>query len=432
MRDEFYCLSELIVDSFAGGGGASTGIEAALGTRVDVAIDHDPEALTMHARNHPRSAHYCEDVWAVDPEDVCRGKPVGLMWLSPDCKHFSHARGGKPVEKKIRGLAWIAVRWARAVRPRVIILENVEEFRDWGPLGEDGRPDPLRKGLTFRRFVGSLRNLGYTCDMRSLRACDFGAPTTRKRLFLVARCDGQPIVWPEPTHGGILRPYNSAAGCIDFSLPCPSIFDRERPLVHNTLRRIAAGTKRYVIDCERPFIVPLTHHGAGGIKHAVVAAFLAKHNGIGPKMVVGQGLNEPVHTIPAIDQKAIVTNTLAPASAGLERARQVYAFLMKFYSKGGQWSSLLDPMHTIPAKDRMALVMVHGEPHVIADIGMRMLTPRELFNAQGFPGSYDIEADGLLSKTAQVRMVGNSVSPPLAQALVRANLIEAAQRIGLK
>lgn len=264
-------VREIIVDNFAGGGGASTGIELATGRSVDIAINHDPAAIAMHTANHPETEHYCESVWDVEPRKATRGRPVGLAWFSPDCKHFSKAKGGKPVEKNIRGLAWVAVRWAATVRPRVIILENVEEFKTWGPLTEDGQPDISQKGRTFRSFVNALRRHGYVVEWRELRACDYGAPTIRKRLFLVARCDGRPIVWPEPTHGdpespevksGKLLPWRTAAEIIDWSIPCPSIFTRKKPLAENTLRRIARGIERFVINNPMPFIVRVNHSGS--------------------------------------------------------------------------------------------------------------------------------------------------------------------------
>jgi DNA (cytosine-5)-methyltransferase 1 len=261
--------NELIVDSFAGGGGASLGIQWALGRSPDIAINHDKEAIALHAANHPDSLHLAEDVWKVDPVEACAGRPVGLMWLSPDCKHFSKAKGGKPVSKRIRGLAWVATRWAAAVKPRVIVLENVEEFRTWGPVLPDGKPCPMRRGQTFKAFVRKLERLGYTVEWRELRACDFGAPTIRKRLFLVARSDGQPIEWPTPTHGkGRSLPWRTAAECIDWSLNCPSIFltkaearaiGVKRPLAPATMRRIARGIKKFVLDNPHPFIV-----GVGG------------------------------------------------------------------------------------------------------------------------------------------------------------------------
>lgn len=254
---------EIIVDNFAGGGGASTGIEMATGRSVDIAINHDPDAIAMHKTNHPTTEHYAESVWDIRPQEVVKGRPVALVWLSPDCKHFSKAKGGKPVEKKIRGLAWVAVRWAATVKPRVIMLENVEEFQTWGPLNGD-KPCQKRKGHTFKSFVNALERQGYQVDWKELRACDFGAPTIRKRLFLIARRDGQPITWPKPTHAapdslpvkaGKLLPYRTAAECIDWSIPCPSIFDRKRPLAENTMKRIARGIQKFVLDNPEPFIV---------------------------------------------------------------------------------------------------------------------------------------------------------------------------------
>ena len=263
---------ELIIDNFAGGGGTSTGLERAFGRPVDIAINHDPEALAMHAINHPDTQHLCESVWDVDPIAVTGNQPVGLVWLSPDCKHFSKAKGGTPVAKHIRGLAWVGMRWVAKCKPRVLMLENVEEFKTWGPLlvGADGtaRPDPARKGKTFESFVRQLRGHGYVVDWRELRACDQGAPTIRKRLFLIARRDGLPIVWPETTHGdptsarvlaGKLLPYRTAAECIDFTLPAASIFDRKKPLATNTQRRVAKGLWRHVLTSASPFVV-----GVGG------------------------------------------------------------------------------------------------------------------------------------------------------------------------
>jgi DNA (cytosine-5)-methyltransferase 1 len=483
---------ELIIDNFAGGGGASTGIELALGRRVDVAINHDPEAVAMHTANHPETRHYCESVWNIDPREVTQGRPVGLVWLSPDCKHFSKAKGGKPVEKKIRGLAWVALRWADVARPRVIMLENVEEFRTWGPLVIDGdgkaRPCPKNKGREFNAFCNALRRHGYHVEHRELRACDYGTPTIRKRLFLIARRDGQPIVWPEATHGGPrniatrakkLKPWRTAAECIDFSLPCPSIFERTRPLADATLSRIAKGVMRYVVEAAEPFIVGLAHgehkeragsrshsisepvrtvHAGGGNyalvapaltehanassprsmpadeplrticaqtkggHHALVSAFLAKHYG----GVVGTGLDTPISTVTSIDHHSLVT-----VSTDGPHAEDVRAFLIKYYGNEQDGVEVSEPMHTVTARERFGLVTVAGTEYQIADIGMRMLAPRELYKAQGFPDDYIIEhgidATGKripLTKTAQVRMCGNSVCPPLAAALVAANLPE--------
>ena len=398
---------ELIVDNFAGGGGASTGIELATGRSVDIAINHDPAAIAMHRANHPSSKHYCENVWDVDPVEACAGRPVGLAWFSPDCKHFSKAKGGKPVEKAIRGLAWVAIRWAKLVRPRVIILENVEEFTTWGPL-IGNRPDPTRKGQTFRRFVHALKRYGYCVEWNELRACDYGAPTIRKRFFLIARCDGLPIVWPEPTHGdpstlfvasGILHPWRTAAEIIDWTIPCPSIYDRKKPLCKNTMRRIARGLRKFVLEHPQPYIVD---------DH--IAPFLIQyHTEQSGKEVRGQALDKPLMTADSSNRYGLVT-----------------ALLIKYYGQG-EGQSLREPLHTITTKDRFGLVIVRGEPYQIIDIGLRMLTPRELFRAQGFPEGYiiDRDADGKhYPKSAQVARCGNAVPPPFAEALVRANLPE--------
>ncbi len=533
----------LVIDNFAGGGGASTGIELGLGRPVDIAVNHDPEAVAMHDINHPHTRHFCESVWEVDPRVIADGKPVDLAWFSPDCKHFSKAKGGAPVKKEIRGLAWVAIRYAATVKPKVIMLENVEEFVTWGPLATDGRPCPKNKGRTFASFTNALKRLGYQVDWRELRACDYGAPTIRKRLFLIARRDDQPIVWPEPTHGDPaseavkakrLKPWRTAAEIIDWSLPCPSIFERKKPLAENTLRRIARGIQRYVLDSSDPFLVKVNHgydyfrgqpldeplqtitsklgtglvvptlapfitehangstqrnmpadaplrticaqvkgghfalvsptliqvgYGerkgqaprvpgldkplgtavAGGNKHALVAAFLAKHYG-GNYTGPGSSLENPLPTATTVDHNALVTSHLVKLrnnqhsqgvtepmptlTAGGGHVGEVRAFLLKYYGTNvGQ--DLQEPLHTVTTKDRHALVMIKGEPYQIVDIGMRMLEPHELFAAQGFPADYihNRTAGGKkLSKAAQVRMCGNSVCPPVAAALVRANL----------
>lgn len=497
---------ELIVDNFAGGGGASTGIAMALGREVDIAINHDPEAIAMHSANHHLTKHYCESVFEVDPIEVCDGKPVGLAWFSPDCKHFSKAKGGKPVDKNIRGLAWVATRWAKRVRPRLIILENVEEFLKWGPL-VGNLPNKAREGELFRQFVRQLERYGYVVEYRILRACDFGAPTTRKRLFLIARCDGQPIVWPEPTHaspksptalGKKLKPWRTASEIIDWSLPCPSIFDRKKPLAENTLRRIAKGIEKFLLGEQQPFIVTCNHDGdgfrgqqldepfrtvtatrdahglvipnliqvswgeregqaprvpgldkpmgvtpAGGIKHALAVATLIKHYGGNYKGDAIE-LAQPLHTITAQDHHSLVTANLirffgtADAHSLDEPLRtimadgaggkfgMVQAFLLKYYGKPekAEMQSLDDPLHTVTARHRFALITIRNEQYIMVDIGMRMLEPHELFAAQGFPKNYVIRPNFKgkpLSKSAQVRMVGNSVSPVLACALVKAN-----------
>ncbi|MDR5867256.1 DNA cytosine methyltransferase [Halomonas koreensis] len=440
---------ELVVDNFAGGGGASEGIEQALGRPVDLAINHDATAIAVHTANHPGAEHSVADVWDIDPEQAVHGMPVGLAWFSPDCRHHSKAKGGRPVSKSVRGLAWVAARWAAKVKPRVIALENVEEFLDWGPLikGADGkaRPDPARKGETFRGFVRALRRHGYEVDWRILRACDYGAPTIRQRLILGARRDGLPLHWPAPTHGdpaslavrrGKLLPWESAASCIDWSIPCPSIFDRARPLADATLRRIARGVMRFVVEAEDPFIAPITQAARPAGAH-LVAAFLAKHY----TGVIGADLRQPLPTITATDHNALVAVSLVnlkgsdrggrdprqpmpTVCAGDTHVGAVAAFLVKYYGRGiGQPCS--DPLHTTPTRDRFGLVTVtlSGEQYAIVDIGMRMLQPHELSAGQGFPDGYQFaEAGGrAVPKYQQVRLIGNSVCPPLARAYVEAN-----------
>ena len=287
LPEEGAAVMGLIIDLFAGGGGTSLGIERALGRSPDIAVNHDPEAVAMHKANHPHTKHYCENVWAVNPREATAGRPVDFLWASPDCKHFSKAKGGKPLDKKIRSLAWVIVKWAAWTRPQVIAMENVEEFRKWGPLDRKGRPIKALEGTTFSNFVFALRKLGYKVDYRDLKACDYGAPTSRKRFFLVARRDGAPIVWPVRTHGvGTGRPYRTAAECIDWSIPCPSIFEREKELAQNTLRRIAKGLVRYVLSNPSPFIVSVNHGGD---------AFR------------GVGMDEPMHTL-ALDGPLMVVD----------------------------------------------------------------------------------------------------------------------------
>lgn len=364
---------EIIVDNFAGGGGASTGIELAIGKSVDIAINHDPAAIAMHKANHPETEHYCDSVWEVDPVKACRGRKVALAWFSPDCKDHSKAKGGKPVDKNIRGLAWVAEKWAGKVKPRIIILENVEEFQDWGPLiakrdketgrvikkdgyyNDDGKfvnyiaepheqvpisqqlltRDPKRKGKHFKAFVRALKRHGYSVEWRELRACDYGAPTIRKRFFLVARCDGNPIVWPEPTHGdpdgievrcGLLKPWKTAADIIDWELPCPSIFERKKPLAENTLKRIAKGIKKFVIDNNEPFIVQVNysganHHYCNSVKKPL-STITSKHGfGVVTPVVSQLGqtgggdrlhdIKEPLSTIVTKQEHMLVTPFLA-------------------------------------------------------------------------------------------------------------------------
>lgn len=555
----------LFVDNFAGGGGASTGIELAIGRNVDIAINHDPDAIAMHRANHPNSKHYCEDVWEVDPVEACEGQPVTLAWFSPDCKHFSRAKGGKPADKNIRGLAWVAVKWAYLVRPSVIMLENVPEIQTWGPLGADNRPIKERSGETFHGFIKALTTgipadhpafsemcealsitgesdmakrlidgLGYDIEYRTLRSCDYGAPTTRTRFYMIARCDGRPIVWPKPTHGhknspevkaGKKKPYHTAAECIDWSIPAQSIFERDRPLADNTLRRIARGIQRFVIDNPEPFIVTVNHGGDGfrgqsineplqtvtakhgygivtptimcnngnnvgasvesplptvttGNRNFLVAPTLIQyHSETSEEEVRGQELDKPLmtvdtapryalscahimknygggytgagssadaplDTVTATDHNSLVTahimtmrnhmfgqpmdEPLGTITAGTTHHLEVQAFLLKYYGNGTA-NSVDEPLDTVTARDRFALVTIHGEEYIITDIRMRMLQPRELFNAQGFPEDYiiDHDADGkAYPKNKQVARCGNAVTPPVPAAMVRANLPE--------
>jgi len=411
---------EIVVDNFAGGGGASEGIEIAIGRCVDIAINHDPAAILMHKVNHPGTEHYLESVWDVDPIKAVRGRPVALAWFSPDCKHFSKAKGGKPVEKSIRGLAWVAVKWADTVKPRVIILENVEEFQTWGPLKKDEQgnlyPDQKRKGQTFNSFKNALKKLGYEVEHRELVACDYGAPTTRKRFFLIARRDGQPIVWPDATRGKGKLPYVAASSIIDWSIQTPSIFDRKIPLAENSMIRIARGIQKFIFD-EEPYIVKdsayfLTHYYT--------------HQG---KEVRGSTLKEPLATITTANRFGLVKVNLQDVN--LPTKENVYAFLIKYYGCGiGQ--TINNPLDTITTKDRFGLVTVKGKDYKIEDIGLRMLTPRELFNGQGFRKTYIINKDykgNAYPKAAQVARCGNSVPPPFAEALVRANLPELCKEI---
>lgn len=532
-------MSGLIVDLFAGGGGASIGIEAALGRSVDLAINHDAIALAVHRANHPEARHLEADIWEVKPREATGGAAVDVLWASPDCTHFSVAKGNVPRSQGIRSLAWVVVDWARETRPRMIFLENVQEFRGWGPLGPDGRPDKARMGETFRTWHAQLERLGYKIDCRVLDASHYGAPTRRKRLFLVARRDGLPIRWPEPTHGPGREPVRTAAECIDWSLPCPSIFSscsctgkrgrkgvckrcglRRGPLAEKTLWRIAEGIRRFVLESPAPFLVtidqrgarkaetpiddplpttvtknrhavvspvfiePGQRHGRGnreageplstivakdrhaicaptliqtgygerpgqaarvpglhqpigtlvnGQKHALVSAFLAKHFG----GVVGHDVERPVGTLTARDHHALAAATLlrfnhddhgvaldAPmptATARGNHVAEVRAFLTAYYGSGsvGQQANL--PLRTVTAKHRLGLVTVHGVDYQIVDIGMRMLQPEELLAAQfgRFAAGYDLSA--AKTKSAKVRLIGNSVCPEVAEALVAAN-----------
>ena len=529
-------MNEIIVDNFAGGGGASTGIELATGRPVDIAINHDPDAILMHKTNHPHTKHYCESVWDVDPKQVCAGRPVGLMWLSPDCKHFSRAKGGKPVDKNVRGLAWIAVRWTATVHPRVIILKNVPEFITWGPLTKDSYPDKTKQGRTFNCFINALKRYGYAIDWRELKACDYGAPTIRKRFFLIARCDGAPIVWPEASHGEGKQPFKTAADCIDWSIPCASIFGRKTPLRPNTMRRIARGLEKFTLKSDRPFIIqykydnspqdishplstvttvnghyivdpklhsfmvpigygerkgqsprcnsinePVSTVVASTVKQGFVAPSIQKYYG----GITGSPVDDPLGTVTAIDHNALLASSLIQYHSetahsevrgqalqdplmtvdASNRYGLMGAHIVKYYS-GDNYSAANDPLGTVTTHDRCGLVETHickydksadlgnwpkiramlneycgyeladdeilllsigGSDYYIRDIGMRMLAPRELYNAQGFPPDYIIDHDYTgkeYSRVKQVARCGNAVPPPFAEALVRANLPE--------
>ncbi len=368
---------ELIVDNFAGGGGASTGIEMATGYSVDIAINHDPEAIKMHKANHPNTKHYCENVWAVDPVKACKGHPVALAWFSPDCKHFSKAKGGKPKDKNIRGLAWVACRWAGLVRPRVIMLENVEEFKTWGPLGRRHHPIKAKQGETFQKFVQQLTDLGYEVQFRELIAADYGAPTMRKRFFMIARCDGKPIVWPEPTHApadseevkaGLKKPYVGAYTQIDFSRPCPSIFDTSeeikekygiravRPLAQKTMDRIARGFIKFVLNNPKPFIIQCNHGGerrpndirepmptiTGKHGYGIVEPYMVQIGQTGFTKDRSKDVREPLTTIVSKNEHCLIEPMLAP-----------YMGTNTTNHPGG---NCRDPIHTITTGNQQCLI----------------------------------------------------------------------------
>lgn len=614
-------FDEIIVDNFAGGGGASTGIELAAGRPVTIAINHDPDAILLHKTNHPYTLHLQASVWDVDPVEVCAGRPVGLAWFSPDCKHFSKAKGSALVDRNIRGLAWIVLRWAGTVRPRVIMLENVEEFQTWGPVRK-GKPIKKKAGQTFRKWKSQLEELGYVVEHREIVAADLGAPTTRKRFVLVARCDGKPIVWPERTHAprdseevrsGKLVPWKSAAEIIDWNQPSFSIFATKqeikekygvnavRPLANNTLRRVIRGVDKFTIRSGNPFIVPIGYGERRGQAprvqdiHDPVGTVVARDKFglcqpvVSPLTVtntsnsVGSPANEPVHTVTTAGNQLLVSANLmsigqtgggdrirdirqpSPTTVSKQEACMVAANLIQYHTEqservrgqgmtdaimtvdssnryGLTCASLVEyygngnpldvaqPMHTVTAHDREAVVSAHiqkyftgvigekatqplptvtaadhnalcaahvvkfkgqelgqypadtlntitaqgleyaqcnavlakadnrdlghwpeirallnqhcgyslgedevilliigGVAYYIADITLRMLTPRELYNAMGFPPDYIIDRDYMgneYGKTKQVARCGNAVCPPLAEAMVRANLPE--------
>ena len=450
-------MNGLIVDNFAGGGGASVGIEQAMNRPIDIAINHDPEAIAMHMVNHPFTKHYTEDVWDIDPVEVCAGRPVDLAWFSPDCKHFSKAKGGKPKSKKIRGLAWVAVKWAKLVHPKVIILENVEEFKTWGPLDEDGHPVKELAGETFRRFVKTLERYEYAVEFRELTAADYGAPTTRRRFFMIARCDGNPICWPEREYAqrdrmevicGLLKPYTPVSSVINYSIPCPSIFASKseikqkygvtavRPLADKTLNRIAKGINKFLVNDDDPFVMD-----------GKAYALIQYHSETSKDEARGQTINDPIMTVDSSNRYGLVAyhimqlnNHVVGSSmnepinticAGAGHLGEVRSFLIKYYGQGiGQ--RVTEPIQTITAKDRLGLVNVKGSKYTIADIGIRMLTPRELFDAQGFPHSYVIDHDvngNRITKKSQVARCGNAVPPAFSRALVSANINAKNERI---
>lgn len=404
---------ELIVDNFAGGGGASTGIELATGYSVDIAINHDPEAIKMHKANHPNTKHYCENVWAVDPVKACKGHPVGLAWFSPDCKHFSKAKGGKPKDKNIRGLAWVALRWAGLVRPRVIMLENVEEFKTWGPLNRRHHPIKSKQGKTFEKFVQQLTDLGYEVQFKELVAADYGAPTMRKRFFMIARCDGKPIVWPEPTHApadseevkaGLKKPYVGAYTQLDFSLPCPSIFDTSeeikekygiravRPLAQKTMDRIARGLKKFVLDNPEPFIIQCNHGGerrpndirepmptiTGKHGYGIVEPYMVQIGQTGFTKDRSKDVREPLTTIVSKNEHCLISPTLIQYHSetskdgvrgqtiedpimtvdSSNRYGLVTSFLHKYYDGGykGAGESMEKPLPTVTSWDHNSVV----------------------------------------------------------------------------
>lgn len=529
MNAQINLSDEITVDGFCGGGGWSTGFEFAIGRPVDIGINHDKYAIAMHKKNHPFTEHYNENIFEVDPYKATKGRPVGWAHFSPDCTHFSRAKGGTPVKKSIRGLAWVVTKWAGTVHPRIISMENVPEFMSWGSLcarrNKDGRiyrmdgtlaekgtyvpyseqqlvPNKKKQGKTFKRFINVMKSFGYKCEWKILTASDYGAPTIRKRLFIIFRNDGKSIIFPNPTHGnpeseevksGKLLPWHTAAECINWDLECPSIFERKKPLAENTLRRIAKGIQKFVIENPNPFIIQVNHggdnfrgqevdkpmptitakHGFGIVaptliqyhgeqsknevrgqilekplqtvdtanRYGLVTAFMSKYFG-GNYQGCGSSVDEPLHTIMAVDHNALaavhitqfnnhcigqkVDEPLKTITCGEGHFGEVRAFLIKYYS-GESGQKVNEPLHTIRTKDCFGLVTIKGVDYAIVDIGLRMLTPRELYNAQGFPTDYEIETDcygNKYPKTKQVARCGNSVPPPFATALARANAPE--------
>lgn len=438
-RIPFEEMRDLIIDCFAGGGGASVGIEMALGRQVDIAINHDPDAILMHKTNHPDTLHLTEDIFKVDLQKYVKGHHVDLMWASPDCTSHSKAKGGKPREKGLRILPWAVYKHAKAILPDVIIMENVEEIQQCGPLDKDGHPIPERKGEDYKKFITAMKSLGYIFDSRELVAADYGAPTTRKRWYAIFRRDGKFILWPDRTHsiyGNLFETdkWKECGDYIDWSDLGKSIFDRKKPLADATMRRIANGYVKYVVNNPHPYIVEnqeavaflIQYHGeqkAGDSRgqlltepiktidtsnrYGLVTAFITKFY----KSGIGQGCDEPLHTI-----------TTSPGHFGL-----ISAFLIKYYGTGcGQ--ELSAPLGTITTKDRFGLVNavteIDGEKYILKDIYLRMLKPEELKLMQGFPQDYIIDHDYNGNKypiSKQVARIGNSVVPIMAQKLVEAN-----------
>lgn len=471
----------LIVDLFAGGGGASIGIEAALGEHVDIAINHDAEAIAVHKANHPRTKHFQCDIWEIDPVVATEAQPVKFLHASPDCKHFSRAKGDVPKSHHIRALADVVLLWARKTLPLVVTMENVQEFPSWGPLGPDGKPIKKLAGEFYDQWRAEFVALGYIVDTKVLDASEYGAPTKRLRWFMVARRDGQPITWPRATHGKKpgLQPLHTAAECLDWKKPIKSIFDRKKPLAAKTLKRIAAGIQRYVLNNPTPFVVPVddervammaptlvqTSYGerpgqrpryldlhaplgtivAQGQKHALVATFLAKHFG----GVVGTPVTVPFGTITQKDHHAVVTASLvkfhgtsdahdgaasvdqplptisasgnhaAVVTTKLERA----AFFIEYYGQGsGLTGAAVDrPLPTITTKARFALVTVEGVEYVVTDICMRMVDGEELARAQFGKYAKGFNWSKVKTKTGMNRLIGNSVPPEMEEALVGCN-----------
>lgn len=598
-------MKKLIIDNFAGGGGASTGIELALGRPVDIAINHDKNAILMHEANHPFTIHIKNDVFAVDPIEITKGQPVELAWFSPDCTHFSKAKGGKPRKQEIRDLAWIVIKWAKLKKPSVIMLENVEEFKTWGPLDENGYPIKERSGETFNEWLSELKSLGYEVQMKELRACDYGAPTIRKRLFIIARCDGKPITWPKPTHGEGLLPYKTAADIIDFSIRGKSIFNRKKELAENTMRRIARGLDKFVINNPKPYIIsyhsetqpnevrghsidePLATQGTAN-RFGLVTPVITKigqtkfsndrssaitepiktivsknedllltpeltpflvvntsgHNGgdvqdplhtvttgnqhiiveprITPFIAVQRkdqigNIEDPLNTLTAINHEVLVNPVIVPVGYGeapgqqprvqdtkqplntivshstkhhivtyigkefsdnngkqiqgsdvskplpaitaVDHNRVINAvFTQEYFGNAQHGQDIKKPLHTITSMERQSLMTIklnslndlgnwplirqmlnkhsgytlsedeviifeiNGSWFIMTDIEMRMLEPKELYAAQGFPTDYNIDLNGKLSRSEQVKKCGNSVCPPVASAIVKANV----------